>query len=769
MKIDYLSKDIVTEEFGDVNIRSGKAKISDKNKNYIFSLMSKIYSDEIGSIVREITSNCFDAHIKAGKKDEPVIVRLHIDDSDNYFIEFIDKGTGISVEDMDNIYMSYGESDKRDSDEFLGAFGLGSKSPFSKSEYFYLITKVNGVQYTYLLNNTIQGPEYNCLLEEECDFENGTIIRVPIQKNELKDWEEKIVHQLRYFKNVFVLGFDSFNNEYKIKDYNTFQFREDLINNNLLLHLVIGDVAYPINFELLKEEPITFNAALKFNIGELTVTPNREEIKYSLETINLIKSKISEFKKELKTIVFDDKNIIINDFHEVMYKKYLIRQNTFVVNNLLENTDLRLNISGLSFLNVNEKILKLKLGNEIYNLDYLKINSLFKKHIRCVLKYSYGQGTLSTKNTSYTFDNMNVFETNQHRRHTHVILNDAKIRRWERAYCNDNRIDRVFTLSQKEIFYKNLYHLILKNNIIDLGKKKNAYQLYADFVDKINYFIYEQLFTSINQFNIDKRYGLSKRKSVKKEDNTILLYKSDYGTYERQEVNVDNIDSFLKTNNITIYSTFNDVGKQSYLSMFLNNIDFRNVKFIYLAKKYHKYLESNKSAYNINEVIDNKINSELFKNQEIIDALKHKIKQGQLLKYYEDNELLFNNDSFTVKCDDSVKEIAKTFKKLFNYIGQTYDKKINSNYGYKIKYVSCNGILDESDFLKLEKQIQRESKDDFKLLKHCNNCYIYFTFFRSFLNHESYRMNKAGIKLTSDYLKKEEKTINKFYKLIVKN
>src|SRR5690606_35130497 len=146
------------------------------------------------------------------------------------YIKFVDSGCGISPQAMDDIYMSLGESDKRQSDDYLGAFGLGSKTPFSYTPWFYLITKVDGVEYTYLLSESVEGSNYDLLNTRvlEADEQNGTTVRVPIKKSDIQLFSSKINHQLKYFTDVYVVGFPGVVNEYSIKKFNTFQIREDL-------------------------------------------------------------------------------------------------------------------------------------------------------------------------------------------------------------------------------------------------------------------------------------------------------------------------------------------------------------------------------------------------------------------------------------------------------------------------------------------------------------------------------------------------------------
>ena len=72
-----------------------------------------IYSNPIGMVVREITSNCYDSHTEA-KVNSPVVIRKTFDKLDNsHYISFIDYGVGMSPDRVENIYGVYFKSTKR--------------------------------------------------------------------------------------------------------------------------------------------------------------------------------------------------------------------------------------------------------------------------------------------------------------------------------------------------------------------------------------------------------------------------------------------------------------------------------------------------------------------------------------------------------------------------------------------------------------------------------------------------------------------------------
>lgn len=103
------------------------AGISEESMPFVFELVSKqLYSNPIGSIVREITSNCLDAHTEAENTEDPVIVRFKNDPDEGMIIEFQDFGVGISPNRIQEIYMNYFSSTKRADNSLIGGFGLTS-------------------------------------------------------------------------------------------------------------------------------------------------------------------------------------------------------------------------------------------------------------------------------------------------------------------------------------------------------------------------------------------------------------------------------------------------------------------------------------------------------------------------------------------------------------------------------------------------------------------------------------------------------------------
>jgi hypothetical protein len=217
-----------------------------------------------------------------------------------------------------NTYACLLESTKEESNDFIGAWGLGSKTPLAVRNEFYLITTVDGIKYEYLVYKNASGlPDITLLTENKTTECNGTVVKLEVLRNEISVFEKNIKEQLCYFDNVYVEGFSEVSNNYSIIESDCFIHRNDYqFSRNP--HIVLGKVPYPINYNILGLNESNFNQlaiGLKFNIGELQVLPNRESISYDEESINIIKSRLFE---AVHYVIekFNEKNKNIETFKE---------------------------------------------------------------------------------------------------------------------------------------------------------------------------------------------------------------------------------------------------------------------------------------------------------------------------------------------------------------------------------------------------------------------------------------------------------------------
>ena len=94
-----------------------------ESAHVLMNMLSKnLYSDAIGSAIRETVSNSLDSHRRTNC-DKPIIVSLRANAEDNYEFSSEDFGEGLDADDITNIISKYGKSTKRQEANSLGAMG----------------------------------------------------------------------------------------------------------------------------------------------------------------------------------------------------------------------------------------------------------------------------------------------------------------------------------------------------------------------------------------------------------------------------------------------------------------------------------------------------------------------------------------------------------------------------------------------------------------------------------------------------------------------
>ena len=262
----------------------------------LMQMLSKnLYSDSIGSTIRETASNALDSHRRAGV-DKPIIVSLE-NVNGNYEFSVEDVGLGLDADDVENIISKYGKSTKREEANSLGMWGLGFKSPLAYSSTFYFIARKNGIERKYMMYEGEDVNTIDLLYESETTEENGVKVIVPVKYSDYYSFKTKSKEQLAYFQNVY-FNVPDINNSFKILRTEHYQLSN--ISTDNYLHICLDDVYYPIDFAKLGINSISFPVGLRFNLSDgIFPTPNREAIRYTEESKKVILDKIELIATEI--------------------------------------------------------------------------------------------------------------------------------------------------------------------------------------------------------------------------------------------------------------------------------------------------------------------------------------------------------------------------------------------------------------------------------------------------------------------------------------
>jgi hypothetical protein len=283
------------------------AGIDVENYHIIMSMTAEdLYKNPLGSFIREIVSNCFDANVESGSEDA-IMLTIEFDaENSRYFICFKDSGIGISPDRMNTVYKNWFSSTKRKTNKQIGGFGLGSKSPLAYTNEFYLITVNEGIEYTYLVLKNYPLNIIDPISKKATTAKNGTTVKVPLKSGDHYNAELEIKQQCAYFDNLYVC-IHGINNDYRIIRGKHFVYRQDSPFQQT--HILLGKVAYPLDFNQVfgsyshNYKWSSIPIAVKFEVGELEVTLSREELKYTNDAIKtLIRTRVEQAIQEILSL-----------------------------------------------------------------------------------------------------------------------------------------------------------------------------------------------------------------------------------------------------------------------------------------------------------------------------------------------------------------------------------------------------------------------------------------------------------------------------------
>jgi hypothetical protein len=250
-------------------------------------LSSNIYTNKIEAVVREISCNAVDAHV-AAKNEGPFDV--HLPTFIEPFFAVRDYGTGLSEEDVLEIYTTYFSSTKNNSNEYIGALGLGSKSPFAVAESFNVVSFFKGFKSTYNCYKDENGePQIAVISSSETYEPDGLYVKVQVKPSEIDLYNEAASRVFRWFSKIPNINNQTLIDQVKLFKESIASENEDfIINNEVRENLVLmGNVAYKLSHPSIPNSGIVF----KCKIGEVSFDPGRERITNDEKTVKFLSDK----------------------------------------------------------------------------------------------------------------------------------------------------------------------------------------------------------------------------------------------------------------------------------------------------------------------------------------------------------------------------------------------------------------------------------------------------------------------------------------------
>lgn len=278
--------------------------LSLENEAHLMGILREgIYTDKVLAILREYSSNAWDAHRDAGKPELPITVTLPTRMDPTLYIR--DHGLGLSHEAMFVVYTQYGKSTKRASDDVVGMLGIGSKSGFAYSDSFTVTSWHGGVKRIYVatLGDDEKG-SLNLLAEEACEAdETGVEIQIATRLEDHYDFQRTARRLFQHMKPRPTINVDLPD----VPDEQTVLTNGTItLGDNGEWIAVMGCVPYRINLgaldaTLLNKCLSKLGGLLQFGIGEVAISTSREELKYTTATKSKLIAKFDALVDEYVT------------------------------------------------------------------------------------------------------------------------------------------------------------------------------------------------------------------------------------------------------------------------------------------------------------------------------------------------------------------------------------------------------------------------------------------------------------------------------------
>lgn len=271
---------------------------------FILDMFSdKVYSHKERAVIRELSCNAHDAHVTAGTTEVPF--DIHLPTSLEPWFSLRDYGTGLADSDIANVYGAIGISTKRESNELIGGFGIGSLSPYSLCDSFTVISYFNGTVSTYqCMRDSKRRPVVIPLGSSPTNEPNGLEVKLTVEDKSYT-FQQEAIHVFKFWEGTIpnINNKDVEKSCKEARDEYTFKGDNYGISTGYgSMVAVMGNIAYKIPSEL---DVFSTEGYITFEIGELEFDSARENLIMNDAVSETIKSRFAEIKKTIKEVAIE--------------------------------------------------------------------------------------------------------------------------------------------------------------------------------------------------------------------------------------------------------------------------------------------------------------------------------------------------------------------------------------------------------------------------------------------------------------------------------
>jgi hypothetical protein len=266
-------------------------------------LTSKIYTNKVKAVIREISTNAWDSHQDAGNPDP---FDVHLPTSLEPWFSVRDYGTGISPEQMMTLYTEFFRSTRTESNDFCGALGIGRVAPLSMADSFVVTSWFNGQKRVYsAYKDENDCPQFALLATDDSDEPNGVEVSVAVSTDQVYEFTEEAVDVYKFFDNIPNINIrevaDRASSAFDHFNIRTNDFATSTKWGNI--NCVMGNVGYSVSYKDIEHPFNDMELNLYFNIGELSFTPGRESLSFDKKTKEAVIAKLDLLKEKVSEVV----------------------------------------------------------------------------------------------------------------------------------------------------------------------------------------------------------------------------------------------------------------------------------------------------------------------------------------------------------------------------------------------------------------------------------------------------------------------------------
>lgn len=263
----------------------------------------KVYSNKERAVIRELACNAHDSHVMAGTTDVPF--KVHLPTQLEPWFSIRDFGTGLEDDDIANIYGAIGVSTKRDSNDVIGCFGIGSLSPYSMCDSFTVKSYINGTVRTYqCMRDEQRKPKVIPLGSASTHESNGLEVKLTVQ-GRIDQFADEAENVFRFWEGTLPEINDMNVTRACKEQRDEYVFKGDdfgLTASWGRMVAIMGNIAYKIPSEL---DEFDTDGYLKFDMGELEFDTARENLSMTDKTKQALAAKFKSVKDKLKDVAIE--------------------------------------------------------------------------------------------------------------------------------------------------------------------------------------------------------------------------------------------------------------------------------------------------------------------------------------------------------------------------------------------------------------------------------------------------------------------------------